>query len=85
MKIKSTEYEIRSAIHLIWRNMPDGCTTFGPCPNGCKLGGRGSGPCIECAESQLAKITNRDMAKRYVMAVKEVRRIEAEMLASAMD
>jgi len=77
------ESQIREAISLIWRNTQPH-TTFGPCPNGCKVAGRGSGPCIECAEGQLAKLTNRDMAKRYVMAVKEVRRIEGEMTASAI-
>jgi len=74
------ESQIREAISLIWRNLPDGCSTFGPCPNGCKKLGRGTGPCLECAESELAKLTSRDIAKRYVMAVKEARRIEGEMM-----
>jgi len=74
------ESQIREAIRLIWRNCPDGICTFNPCPNGCQKLGRGTGPCLECAESQLAKLTSRDMAKRYVMAVKEIRRIEGEMI-----
>jgi hypothetical protein len=85
MGVVSKEAQIRSAISLIWRNLGNGISTFSKCPNGCKIGGRGAGPCIECAESQLAKLTSRDKAKRYVMAVKEVRRIEGEMMASAMD
>lgn len=74
------EDKIRAAIRLVWRNLPDGTSTSGPCANGCKQGGRGSGPCLQCAEAALAKLAGRAKAKAYVMAVKEIRRLEFEMM-----
>ena len=74
------EDQIRAAIRLIWRNLPEAASTFNPCPNGCKRHGRGTGPCIECAEKALAKLVGRDKAKSYVMAVKDLRELEGEMI-----
>jgi hypothetical protein len=83
----SNEQKIRNAIRLIWRNLPEGDgSTFGPCSRGCdsKRGARGSGPCLSCAQKDLAKACGSDdLAHEYVMAVGQIRMLEKEMIEHA--
>ncbi len=91
----SKEEQLRDAISLIWRNLPKGPTTFGACSRKCGrgAGGRGGGPCIHCAEDDLAELVGGAHGKHYgyshaagyVKAVQEVRRIERAMLARVED
>jgi hypothetical protein len=75
------EYEIRQAVNLVWRNLPNGVSTFGNCStDGCEGSGRGSGKCIGCAEKQLADLTSGGFAGSYVEAVLTVRKIESDMV-----
>ena len=73
--------EIRQdAVSDIFRNLACWPSTFGPCGNGCRRGaGRGGGPCVHYAQDQLASVTNADLAARFVAAVREARRLEAEV------
>lgn len=81
MTATEREIEINKAVDLVWRNLPMGPTTFGPCSTkGCLGSGRGSGQCIKCAEKRLAELTRGDVARRYVEAVKAERRLKAELL-----
>jgi hypothetical protein len=76
------EAKIREAISLIWRNLPGSSVTFARCSRGCGRGkgGRGGGPCIDCARDDLAKLVGEDKADEYVAAVREVRQLEREMI-----
>lgn len=76
-----SEIKLNSAKDLIWRNLPEYPTTFGPRLRNCGSGqgGRGGGPCIECAELDLAEIVGVDLASRYRDAIADVRQFEKEM------
>jgi hypothetical protein len=69
------EDQLRQARHLIWRNLPDGVTTFSPCSCG-RGAGRGGGPCLACAEEGLAGLIGKTAAKKYVAAVSSIRELE---------
>jgi hypothetical protein len=78
----STEYEIRNAFRSIWRNMPDGPTTFSTCSNRCSSGylGRGGGICLQCAIDELAKIAGKGPAYEYADSVRNIRNLERKIL-----
>lgn len=78
----SKEYEIREACSMIWRNMPQGVTTFGECSRKCGSGqgGRGSGPCIKCAIDDLTALVGRKTALKYFGLVKTLRHTELKMV-----
>ena len=71
---------IRDAVSLIWYNLPQGVTTFGPCCRGCGGSGRGSGPCLACAVDDLSKVIGRQKAEDYAELVKRIREAEEEMM-----
>jgi hypothetical protein len=71
------------AIYLVWRNFPSGASTFGPCDCG-RGAGRGSGPCLKCAQEKLSNIVGEIKAHRFVQHVKELRAME-EDLRSCLD
>jgi hypothetical protein len=75
------EIKLNSVKDLIWRNLPAYPSTFGPCLRNCGSGqgGRGGGPCVECAELDLAEIVGDDLAGRYRDAIEDVRQLEKEM------
>lgn len=73
------EIKIREAMHLIWRNMPDGSVSFSPCKCGRRLG-RAGDLCILCAEEELARLTDTHMAQRYVAAVHTIEDLERMMM-----
>lgn len=76
------EGKLREAIHIVWRNLPGFPTTFGPCARHCGrgIGGRGSGPCVVCAQDDLAALVGEELAAKYLDAVRAVRDIEETML-----
>lgn len=76
------EGKLREAIHLVWRNLPGFPTTFGPCARNCGrgLGGRGSGPCVCCAQDDIAALVGEELAAKYIDAVRAVRDLEETML-----
>jgi hypothetical protein len=76
----TNETEIREAIRLIWRNLPDSASTFSPCERGCGQAGRGGGPCLNCAQQDLAALTNSLIASQYVATALNLRRLEREMV-----
>ena len=76
----TNEPEIREAIRLIWRNLPEAVSTFSACARGCGQGARGGGVCLKCAQADLAKLTNDLLAQHYVATVLNLRRLESEML-----
>ena len=76
----TNEPEIREAIRHIWRNLPEAASTFSACARGCGQGGRGGGVCLNCAQADLAKLTNDLQASQYVATVLNLRRLESEML-----
>ena len=76
-----TEPAIRDAMRLIWRNLPEVPSTFSACARGCGQGGRGGGPCLNCAQADLARLTNDLYAGQYVATVLNLRRIERELIA----
>jgi hypothetical protein len=80
MKQKNNEAEVREAIRLVWRNFPDGETTFSPCECGRDMG-RGSGPCLLCARERLSKaVGDANQAEAYVSAVMSIRMLEQKMI-----
>lgn len=73
--------QLLDARSAIWSNLPNGPTTFSRCE--CDRGnGRGGGPCIKCAEEELAKLVGDAEAAAYVATVRRVRDLESghEML-----
>lgn len=75
----NTEYEIRGAIHDLWRCHPTGPSTFSKC--GCGRGlARGGYKCATCAEETLAALTTKELAAKYHSTVSEIRKIESEMI-----
>lgn len=81
----SAEEQIRAAIQLIWRNLPDHPSTFADCGRGCgRASGRGGGPCLICAENDLSKaIGDADVAAAYVVACRDLRWTEEWMIEQA--
>ena len=78
--MKNAEYKLAEAKDLIWRNSTNLAVTFGDCGRKCKRSpGRGGGPCIFCAEDDLALVVGADLAEKYVEAVRMLRALEAEM------
>ena len=72
-----TPYEqLRDARYHVWRNLPNGPTTFSQCACG-RGRGRGGGPCLNCAEEALAKVVGNVEAAAYVAAVRHVRDLES--------
>lgn len=80
---REREPAIRDALRLVWRNLPDGVSTFGPCERKCGsgVGGRGSGPCLRCIIDDLAALVGKELADRYVDAVRTTRDLERDMLS----
>jgi hypothetical protein len=76
----SREYDIHDAKNLIWRNLPTLPGTFAACSRGCGQSARGGGVCLNCAQADLAKLTNELLARQYVATVLNLRRLEREML-----
>ena len=73
-----TPYQhLLEARRLVWRNLPNGPTTFSQCACG-RGRGRGGGPCLKCAEEALAKVVGNVEAAAYVAAVRLVRDMESE-------
>ena len=69
-----TEHEVRKAIHSLWREYPDGQSTFSQCSNGCDgQYARGGGECADCKERKLAELVGPDRALRVRQAIKEYR------------
>lgn len=77
----NSEPAIREAMRLIWCNLPEAPSTFSACSRGCGQGGRGGGPCLNCAQAELARLTNDLYAGQYVATVLNLRRIERELIA----
>jgi len=71
---------LNQAKHLIWRNLPSGETTMGPCERACGQPARGSGICLACAQSDLAKLVGAELAAEYVEVIRNLRTIEERML-----
>ena len=67
--------QLLEARRLVWRNLPNGPTTFSQCACG-RGRGRGGGPCLKCAEEALAKLVGNDDAAAYVATVRRVRDLE---------
>ena len=68
--------QLLEARHAVWRNLPNGPTTFSQCACG-RGRGRGGGPCLKCAEEALAKLVGEVEAAAYVAAVRRVRDLES--------
>lgn len=68
---------------LIWRlhrSFPDGCSTFGPCPNDCGNMGRGSGRCASCLAKDLGKmIDDEGLAFEYLDALEKAHKLRCEI------
>ena len=64
----------------IWANLPSAPATFGDCQRKCGrgLGGRSGGPCLLCAQDDLAEIVGAPNAEAYVKAIRLVRELERE-------
>ena len=71
-----TPYQhLLEARRLVWRNLPNGPTTFSQCACG-RGRGRGGGPCLKCAEEALAKLVGNEVAAAYVATARRVRDLE---------
>ena len=81
---KYTEYDLRQAIHLVWRNLPGIPTTFNPCDCG-RGSARGSGPCLVCAEEKLTAIVGPGKAHHYVGTVRMIRLLEDDMMKDLIE
>ena len=67
--------QLLDARHAVWRNLPNGPTTFSQCACG-RGRGRGGGPCLKCAEEALAKLVGNEVAAAYVATARRVRDLE---------
>ena len=75
-----SEERIRRCFSRIWRNFPSGAATFSSCQNHPDNGAR-DGFCIECETERLAEeCGNPVLAKDYEEAVRNIRRLESEMI-----
>ena len=71
----ATEYEIRTAMGNMWRQMPAAPVTASQCPNGCKRAvGYHAEPCINCAEKELARMVGGENANFYRALIEDLRR-----------
>lgn len=73
----NTVYDLLWQLH---RNFPDGCSTFGPCPNKCGNMGRGSGRCADCLTKELGKMIDDDgLAYDYLDAIEKAHKLRCEI------
>ena len=70
---------IRDAREAIQYNIQNGLFTSGQCCRGCGRRARGAGRCVVCAEADLAAIIGAAKARRYVAAVRQLRKMEYEL------
>ena len=69
--------QLLDARRIVWRNLPNGPSTFSQCACG-RGRGRGGGPCLKCAEEALAKLVGGEVAAAYVATARRVRDMESE-------
>ena len=72
------ESQIAHAKYLVRRNLPAWPSTFGPCANECGRGkgGRGRGPCLDCAMDELSLLIGKDAADSYEAEIRNKNRKE---------
>lgn len=71
---------IQDLLFHLHRNFPDGCTTFGPCPNNCGNMGRGSGRCASCLTKELGElIDDEGLAFDYLDAIEKAHKLRCEI------
>lgn len=82
---RSGESAMWEALHHLWRNYPRWPSTFGRCSRGCEEMGRGSGPCADCCERDLAQVVGEDLAAEYHNRVRALRETERLMRCRIFD
>jgi hypothetical protein len=73
----------------LWKNYPEGTSTFGPCSEKCGGSGRGSGPCASCVERAIGILVGDALAacglRRHIVDVRTEARKLRDMVSSAND
>jgi len=77
MKPSVKKQVIADAQYHLWRCTSHGeHTTSQCCREGCEKPARGGGACVPCAEKDLATAVGEELAREYVVAIRNIRRIE---------
>ena len=79
-KLQPKEEGLNGILFQLWRNYPQGVSTFGPCSRKCgpKSSARGAGVCAACLEKDLAALVGEVNAGSYHFCVRAIRRMERE-------
>jgi hypothetical protein len=75
---KNKEAELNQLKSDIWYQFPRGVTSIGPCPV-CGKSSRGCNLCIDCLSEKLSDLVGVEMAKKYIDAIRNLRKIENDM------
>jgi len=81
------ESELRGLLGDLWRQNPQGVTTWGDCVNAAECGNsaRGGRSCVRCITKQIHSMfnrsTERDMVESYVSCIRQIRHLESALVA----
>jgi hypothetical protein len=77
MTLSVKKQVIADAQYHLWRGTSHGeHTTSQCCREGCENSARGGSVCVACAEKDLATAVGKALAREYVLAIRNIRRIE---------
>jgi hypothetical protein len=78
MRSSAKRQLIADCQYRLWRGITDGIHTFNQCCRvDCENSARGGGVCVSCAETDLATVVGKEVAHKYVLAIRNIRKIES--------
>jgi hypothetical protein len=77
MRAPAKRQLITDCQYYLWRGITDGVHTVSQCREGCGKPARGGGICVSCAEKDLATAVGKEVARKYVLAIRNIRKIES--------
>jgi hypothetical protein len=78
MRAPAKRQLIADCQYYLWRGISHGeHTVSNCCRKGCEKLARGGGICVSCAEKDLATAVGKEVARKYVLAIRNIRKIES--------
>jgi hypothetical protein len=78
MSVSNKKQTIADAQFRLWRGTAPGVHTVSNCcRESCQNSARGGGVCVSCAEADLAGVVGKPLAREYVVAIRNIRKIES--------
>jgi len=78
MKLSVKKQLVADCQYHLWRGTAPGVHTVSQCcREGCENSARGGSVCVACAEKDLATAVGKELAREYVVAIRNIRNIES--------